>query len=542
MKCAYCGKKNKPGALVCKRCGIALPVPPPPEPIGADGTRANVTSVTVGEEAPPSEKAKGLTGIKDKLSSAKAKKPALIGVAAVLLAAAALALLILCLSGNNGITLPKKNGYTVMGSPAGIFYQGENASPEGFEANIVRSSIDGRSAALTTGNGTLFSLSKGESQAVAKDIADLRVSVDGSRLIYRDASELLWSYEINGSQKAPVCICNEAVAPGFTISPDGKTVLFMKRSDSKLCLLSGGKIREVGDKLYPVSVSNGGKHIYAYSDAENALYYVTKKGRSSYIRSNIIGDVFLNNAHDEIVFSIRSGDDIVITMLSRAGSEPLEILNSSEPVAPVLPVSALTVRDELLTHHTVTCPFKSFEGKLFSGGALIRYSAKGSTVLEPNSVENAIASDDYRTVLYMTDGGLAKRTVGSDAAADRIAESCSYFECSTNCNTVWYVGGDGSLHYLKGSRDTLIAPNIYLPADPDGDITKTLAITPDGKSAAFISNGTLCTNKGGNPKQTFAYPGTNCDCFACSRYGVFIFSADGWKKLDTQGEKTDLTK
>jgi hypothetical protein len=517
MKCAYCGKNNKAGAIICKRCGIALPIEPPPaKKDGAPG------------EAPAQNDFARTDGEKRKADLKKYSVPAAIAAALV----AAIILIALAFSGS-GVTLPSGKSYSVLGGDAlRVLYNGEDVCPAGFKAVGADVSLNGRSLALMTDRGALFAGYKGGMNAVENSAIDHVLSADGTTLVYRDINGLLWSYDIKGGKSAPVCVSSEPVAAGYAVSPDGDSVIFNKLTDLKLCLYTGKNIRELGDNLTPISVSNGGRHIYAYSVDENALYYLNKKGRATYLRSNLIGGIELDREHEEIVFSFESGPSIIITMISVKGGEPVEILNSSDTVYPVMPVSAYVMTENASGRSVNTCPYKTFDGKVFAGAKLLRYGAKGVTVLEPSYCDNALVSDDMRSVLYLNAGGLSKRKLTGSDPAERVLDKCAAFLASTNLKNIWYTLDDGSFHYLSGAKDVLICPAVV----------KDFAITDNGRSAVFSVSGNLFSNKNGNPKTSYQYADVKVAGVSSVGNTLYILTDNGWEKLPGGGKKIDLTK
>ena len=518
MKCAYCGKNNKPGAIICKRCGIAMPVAPPQAK--KDG----------GE--PKAAEANDFSGADSAAAKRRIRRAAAFS-AIIALAALFTLLAAFLISRAGGAIMPAAKSYSVRGGEAPYaFYCGEDACPAGFELLSAETCLNGKTLALLAKNGALFSGYKGETNAVENTTLDHALSADGSTIVYRDVYGLLWSYKVKETKSAPVCLCTDPVASGFAVSPDGGSVVFNKLTDLKLCLYTGKSVRELGDGLTPISVSNGGRHIYAYSVDENALYHLNKKGRETYIRSNLIGEIYLDSDHEEIAFSFESGPSIIITMASVRGGEPVEILNSEGAVFPVVPAGAIRMSSTVSGRKVNTCPFSSFEGKVFAGAALVRFSTKGAEVLEPNYCSDAVVSSDLRTVLYMNAGGLSRRKVKGEAPAERIVEKCSEFLASSDCARIWYLASDGSLHFVNGVRDALISPAVI----------SDLVVSDNGRLCAFTVSGSLFSNRNGNPKASYRYEDPTVLGLSSDRSGIYVLTESGWEPLPKGGKRTDLTK
>ena len=524
MKCAYCGKNNRPGALVCKRCGIALPLAKPSD------APSPVQLVKV-DESTESKTESGTGSIETGSVKKPGKKAAFIGTAVILavLAAAALAIVIAVNSGS--IILPSKNSYSVFDNS--VFFGGEPFSPDASAVKSAVTDLDGSNAAVLTSDASLYSCVNGINTLIAKNVKGYSISAEGGCIVYSDESGLLWSFDCSAEAGAPVCISNDAVKPGFSVSPDGKTVLYSSEADSKLYANTNGKIREIGDGLVPIAVSNGAKHVYSYSPNDNSIYYTNSRGKTSFIRSNTAPEIFLNSRHDELVFSTYSGNGIVQTMISKAGGEAVEICNSNDVVRPVLPVSGVTIHDDSDPFDIVTCPFKSFDGKLFSGSKLVLYSSsKGAEVLEPNSIGSAAASDNYSTVFYTSEGALLKRVLSGAETAERVADECAAFTLSSNGRIVWYSDLGGVLHCMIGSIDKTIAVGV-----------ERFTAISSGRSAAFICSGSLYVNKGGSPTGTYPCEGADAaDIYADASVLYYLSESEGWKVISELGKRIDLSK
>ncbi|MBO6061663.1 MAG: hypothetical protein J6P98_06085, partial [Clostridia bacterium] len=244
MKCSYCGKNNKEGALICKRCGMGLPVTPP-DPEGRalfDGefTPPQDTEATgIENPGPAAEKRSGL------------KKALVAACCAILVILVVIAIISIAGSGN---VISSSSVPYVIGTDA-VIKSGQFVNPSADAMISAKTNIDGTKVGILTGAGDLFYEPNGGDKAVARNVVSFSVSVDGKYLTYRDETGLLWSFDSAKTESAPVCICNEFVKDGYVTSPDGKSVLFRKFDDLKLYLWSGGKTQVVGEEgMTPISV------------------------------------------------------------------------------------------------------------------------------------------------------------------------------------------------------------------------------------------------------------------------------------------------
>ncbi|MBR6428080.1 MAG: hypothetical protein IKS43_00265 [Clostridia bacterium] len=523
MKCAYCGKNNKEGALICKRCGMGLPVKPP-EPEGRDPFDGDFSD---GQEAVPEA-----APVQDDPYAEKHgrfRKWLIAACAAVL--AVIIAILLISLADGGNVIRASSTPYTV-GTDA-VIKSGEFIRPSKDMLVSAKTDIDGNRVGILTSAGELFFVPTGGDKPIARNVVSFSVSVDGRYMTYLDENGLLWSYNSARSDDAPVCICNEPVKEGYVSSPDGRSVLYRKFDDLTLYLWSGGKSAPVGEEgMSPIAVSDGGRHIYCYSDSENALYYIARRGRAVFLCGGMTGDVYLNSTHTQAVFCSQTDDGIIATKISVSGSEPVEILSGPYPVTPVLTASSITLRDISGSFSVTTCPLRSFDNVFFSGGCLLRYGLKtGVAVLEPSDCSGAVANESYSTVYYVVDGQLTKRPVAGASNPERPAKGVASFKISGNGSIIWFLDEQDGLHCLKGVTDEKIAMSV-----------SDYVITPNGRDALFISAGRLCCNKNGSVKRTFIYDNVYALELASDSKGLYYSTlTDGWVKLSSGGRRSDLS-
>ena len=217
-------------------------------------------------------------------------------------------------------------------------------------------------------------------------------------------------------------------------------------------------------------------------------------------------------------------------MVAVGNSQPVEVMNSTGPLCPVSTVSGIYMTDELSFGHVFTWPLKSFEGRLFEGYGLARFSKNGSTVLEPNACSFASASDDYRTVCYIMDGNLIRRNIKEDGDPERVYSGCRRFKMSSNGSRIWLLTDSDTLICMKGTSVNPIMPevNIYV-------------ISPNGNDALFITQGRVCRNSGGNENSSFSYDENVLD-LAADNHGLYAKTLSGWVKLSTGGTRIDFGK
>lgn len=519
MKCSYCGKNNKEGALFCKRCGIGLPPAPPPGGRPEAGTTALTDPAPVQDHTDASPAAPAAPA-----KPTKRKKQLWLVLAALLVAAAALAIVIF--ANSRGEILPSGSSYSVANTD--VFYRGESVIPEGASVKATAVDLDGSTVGALTEDGLLYCFTDGRVDLAARYVDSFDVSAEGTHIIYTDENGLLWSFDCSEPENAPVCICNDLVSADFAVSPDGKTVILNKQTDDSLYLFSDRKLTVIGEKLSPVAVSNGAKHIWAYSGDENALYHCDKRGNRSYVRGGVIDNVYLNSTHEELALSTRSGEDIVITMVSFGANEPIEVANSNASLRPVRTVSGIEMAEQptFMSGRVITCPYKSFDKRVFSGGMLVRFDKTGSTVLEPKQSGLTFMTDDYGTLFYCSDGALLRTKPGSGTEPEKVASDVIFYLPSTNGSRIWYLGADSVLYSMRGTSVTAIAPQV-----------DDFRCTPNGNDAIYIKDGILCRNSGGSANQSFFFGDLHASELGADNYGLYALTQNGWMKLSSGGEK-----
>lgn len=527
MKCAYCGKKNKDGALYCKRCGIGLPAPKPGDPEGGPAPARPAETAPAENSAENGEKY-DWTVPDDASSNGKKRRKELVLIPILAAAALIIALVIWLAAASRGEILPPRSGCTDLGSA--LAYGGQIVAPEGESIASSSHSVDGRTFAVITESGKLYSCVKGEFSLIANYVESCVCSANGKRIIYADENGLLWKSECTEPESAPVCICNLPVSPDYVVSPDGESVLYNLSGEKTLRLFSGKKETVVSEGHSPIAVSNGARYIFSYSASDNALYRLDKRGRATFLRSNLAGEIWLNSTHNELVFCTDSGDGKFITMICVNGSDPVTIANTSAPLSPVMTVRGMISKADVSGTEVVTCPYKSFEGRFFAGAGLARYSRNGSELIEPNDCAYAAAADNYSAVFYITNGSLQRISSKSGAEPEKLCEAESFL-MSSNGAKIWYVSPGGELVYRSGSAERVVAPGVDL-----------YSVNPSNGAVIFTYSGGLYRNSEGRANRTFAFDGAEALLTSADSRGLYALTGEGWQAFTSGGSRTDLTK
>ena len=219
-------------------------------------------------------------------------------------------------------------------------------------------------------------------------------------------------------------------------------------------------------------------------------------------------------------------------MISSGNGEIKEIYDSDNIFTPVLPVSGIELVVSISGFTVTTCPFKSFNNKLFSGDSLIYFEfGSGSRVQSDKNITEAYASDNYANAFFISNSNLYRKAVGSSDEPELLNGSCSSFALSANGRIIWYTDLSNALHFLSGSTDRVIS------GDVDG-----FAIIPSGRSAVFISGGLLYYNRNGKPRQTYLIEQIQPSSVASDASGMYYRTdPGGWSKLPSGGKRVDLS-
>ena len=528
MRCSYCNKNNKDGALFCKRCGIGLPQP---GPAAKETTVEHIISEDAAEHSASEYENTVIETTRESSGRRRHLKHLLMFMLFAIILFAVVYLVISLFVNRSEPILAARGSYTSVNGA--VICKGSVLAPGDESVKSTVTNLSGSTGGLLTGDGFLYSFVNEHEVLVSGNITRFISSASGSNLIYEDQYGYLWSYACGQPDRAPICICNTPVRENFVVSPDGRIVLFNKVNDSMLYMFKDGVISSLKDGLSPISAADSARHIYAFSEEENALYHIDKRGALTFLRSNIASEIYLNSTHDELVFSTNIGDEAVMTMLFNGNGEPMTICNSFNTLAPIPTVTGIIMTETLPSHTVYTFPYKSFEKKLFCGAGIVLYSRSEVQGIEGLPCSCAVMSDDYKLLYYISDGKLIMRDSKDYELKTVICDDCINFAMSSNGQKLWCLSSDNILSYQQGSKVSLVAPNV-----------SDFAVHPDGNQAIYLSGGIACRNIGGNTNVSYYYDeNLGVMMLAADKYGLYGYTTDeGWSKLTTGGKKINWHK
>ena len=330
--------------------------------------------------------------------------------------------------GNNcGYIYDKKNNMLRVSNADKMFPIGDNSTALIFgDENIYF--YENEEATFLNENGLFWAISSTGNAAVygvesgyEEDFYDL--------YLYRDGKSKL--------------ICQDKRIGGAILSPDGKKVVYSIVNDDwdpVATYLWDGKNQERNDLENALTITNDGKLAYVASSDIDAIYAVTKKGRTFVgdCSSFYSGDIYFNDDNTEVIFQNKNS-----TYYSADGKKATEI--SSKACEPMFPPNAYAV--------------KHFKGTFFvanssSDNERIFYLDKNLEMQDVASgVDGCMLANDGKTIVYLRDGGLYRvnGTKKNAKAKELVSNGVSCFSPTDNGKSVYYANNHGDLLYVTGS-------------------------------------------------------------------------------------------
>lgn len=481
MTCPYCGAENEAGFQFCKTCGAKLTpkaapqqyqVPQQPQYQAPQYQapqqpqyqapqyqapqqpqyRAPQAPVSVAPQQPKKTplddiiaKVKGF----DFKALLKEPKKLIIPAAAV---AAVLVLIILisviASAGGDAVT-PKMTYHFVEVDDEYMLLCDDKIIEEGLEdAYIVSKSMDG-TVALYNSDDELFAIQGKKSVSITDEYNTAVLSVNGAYVAIVDYDDVLTVYNTKNGEATEIAEDVEA----FSMSPDGKTIVYAVDDDGDYVtyLYKGKDPIELGENLYPITVSNGGKLIYCVDAEKDNLVTVDAKGNTE----KIAGDpnssrFFLNEDHTQIIFqadgkwyaSVKGGEKIKLTSDSsffflnyQYGASHVTVLDYSSYII-TYPTS------DLRSHYVVLDDNVSWMNN------------KWELTKAAKDVEEAYVSADGKTLVYLKDNGKLQKVTSKklDDPVD-LAEDVYSFMPVSDCSAVYYINEDEELIFQKGTKE-----------------------------------------------------------------------------------------
>ena len=495
MFCPKCGKENPDIARFCAGCGATLKGAVKKAGFGqraikggravaaAAGERAGA-AVASGRAAIGAASGKGAAAAAGVLKG-RVRLPVVIIIIAVIVAALLLWLLFVGGPGKaSGIPEYKHYFETV-------YDEGRGETLIAVDGKAFKGSIDGELDYRSCGSDTdLFSektlyvdeektlwlLTPKKLEQVADNVAFASVSQNGNTVVYADEDGMLCLYTVSGKSKAVIDddLFENSTKSGrypkdglacFTMSPDGKTICYYKynhvNDEYTAYIYDGKESRKLKNDTVPVSVGDGGKHIYCFDTGRQNLVYFADASSNSVKVSGIddIGFVLMNKSRTQMIF-INDG----LAYFTDRGSEKVKLSGSGYisvfPLAGPYQASYSYTMAPLMTSVNVS-PAKSLKGQRYSIGndasygyssEIVAFGAKGET--------NKIVSDvdvfcpaKNGAVYYTRKGNLYCTDDKGRDESERIARSVKSFAPASDGSRVYYLSEDEELYCIKGGGD-----------------------------------------------------------------------------------------
>ena len=395
-----------------------------------------------------------------KLLPANPKKLLIPGIIAVVAIIAVVVLLCLLPTGS-GQSVREMNYYTYYNEDdeVSIFADGELLE-EGLEYEIMSRvySLDGKVMVYLTDEDELYVARNGKIELLAEEVESFELSEDGSTVACVDQEEELYLYDTKSLEGTS--IAEEAAIA--TLSPDGKTLVYTceEGSDEEIIMYyyDGKKSEELGENLVALSVSNGGKYIYAYNVDKDTVVAMNTKGDSLKIGSSMEMDYtfYVNSDHSQFLYCADGK-----WYVSVKGGEKIKLSSKIEELFPVQPhVGPISHGSFGVENARV----KDLSGRFYMGDDTL-YFLNSDWELEEvaDDVEIATISTDGKTVYYLDySANLCKVTAGKLDEPIEIADDVYNYRMISDGSAVYYLDNDDSLFYCKGTKDAAhLADDVY---------------------------------------------------------------------------------
>ncbi len=480
MICPKCGKENADDSKFCEHCGAPLEavVEEVKEEVkaAAEEVKEEAKEVQTEVKAEVERKAANIPtpkAPKDPNGKKGLDPKVLIAAVGAVAVIALIVILINVFSG--GSSSGYKAGYMAVPDPDNectyIINGGKQIAKVGENADVEPISVDGSVVLLVEeedDEDTISVIKNGKVTKVGENINPIAFADTGAAFVFtnEDGDLMLYTVSSGKSEKIEGEIKSSRVA----MSPDGKSVLYTKTDENDdgdevtaLYLYTGGKSSKIAkDGVYPVTLSNGAKQIYAYDvESESLVLYNAKGEKVGKIGSSASKSFIVNQDHTDIIFS-----DGEKTYISVKGDEKKKIASSSD-VTPVLP-DGVTVTYSRSYGAVYVYGVSNFKNIIIScydsdseTDALYYLNSKYELENKIGDTSRAVTADGA-TVYYKKSGNLYSKNIKkADAEQVKIASNTKgNFVISSDGKTVYYISEDDELHSYKGGKDNKIADDV----------------------------------------------------------------------------------
>ena len=466
MKCPYCGGDNAADAGFCERCGSRL-------------TAAAPINIVVAKRAPrASHRAAG--GVRF-----------FVVVLICVLAAAAGFLTFKALQPPKYIFQQHLITFIWDGKQTTVFYDTTAVGTLGAKfSSSAQSDFTGARAAALSDDGGLYYADRQGVYKIADDVQSYNTASSGNGVVYlgTDGTLTLYSVKSRKAEKIADDVTKDpaAVYLLFTISPDGKTVLYSK--GGTLYVYAKGQSVFIGTDLAGLAVSNGGKYIYSCAYNVGTLY-VSQLGGDLKKLSDGYGQAspFFCADNTQMLYYADGANYISVN-----GGYGMKVAGGNI-AAPLLPNSAVAVSSLM----NVVYADQTYAN---NNGHVYFINGKGGTVTFPRYCQGGTLDGTGETLYYLNsaDNNFYKCAVKDPVNSVEIGQNIAgWCYVSPKDRHVYYVDSNNELWCKTGDADAVkIGDGVYGPSGMSAG--GTLIFT------AQYGSGLVCTCSDGRTAVTLS--------------------------------------
>ncbi len=352
---------------------------------------------------------------------------------------------------------------------------------------------------ILTNDNNLYYIKGTAVTEVAEDVYSANMSADANAIAYvvQDGDEYTLNL-FNGKDSEEIAELeyNHWFNPCVTISPDGKTVLYVTSDDDtdECYYYQNGKSEKIKKDLYPLAVSNSGKVSYLYDTDGKLHIYKDLSEKVDSFKYNYT--MYFNTDRTAVMYIDDEGNTMVY---NSSNKKNIEVDDASFAIlTPAYTVLQFDDFDSFLAEsdgkiYQYTRKGDKYEReKILSGYSKYKLSADGKTIL---------FSDDYELKQVAAKPGAKEKII----YGDKEEMGSNSFYASNDLKHVYFEGEDDELFYNKGKEildDTddfdaayMTSFGVLLLVDEDDDLYYTTGGEP--KKVADISDVEEVTVAGG---------------------------------------------
>jgi hypothetical protein len=388
------------------------------------------------------------------------KKLAILGVAGVLVIAAAIAALIMFMpsqyrsnKGSINVLQTEFDRFLV------ITNKGATIAVDGvcmdYEVNI-----DGTKAVLlvsddnSVSGSTLYHVSGGKVSRIAEDVRSYWFASSGNGVAFTrfefgdETAELyLWS----GSSPARKISGDMMLNSRVVISPDGKTVGFVDLDNGNPlgAFNTGGRTTDLGNNFIPIGISDGAKYIYYTRDDALFVQRGTNEGTRLRLTGEFSSVIGYNRDMSQIIFSSYSR-----SFISDRGREPVALVGHVQWF--IMPQNTAAFYGQ----RGIVYGVNNFKNTFYVNGdsSVIRVNSRFETERVQGSVSAVYLASDGKTLTYMRNNRI-ERLDGSKTGAEpmRLVDSDAWnFVATAKGDAIFFINSDRDIMYQRGASRAVV--------------------------------------------------------------------------------------